>query len=176
MECSIQALGENDEALEYTIQWVSPDLSKILISDSDRTLLKTIWLSEENLVIADHVSDTTREERRPALHSVPLIQPAIGYLDPTVLAEQMYGEWKLELYQQHTECRQGIFKVTLPDERAILEVTVDLCTYLPITIRKLLISEDHGEGKVIMSVQFSWNSQLSPESLSPKPIKESQKA
>jgi hypothetical protein len=173
MECSIQVYGENEKMLEYSILWMSPNLSKIQITDSNNTLLKTIWLSEEDIVIADHVSDTIHKERRPAQLSDPLFHPIIGYLAPTELAERMYGEWKLELYQQQAECGQGVYKVGLPNEKAILEVTVDLCTYLPRTIKKFLESEEHSERKVTMSVQYTWNAPLSPEYLFPKPIKES---
>jgi hypothetical protein len=176
MECSIQVYGENEKILGYSIQWVSPNLSKIQVADSDNTLLKTIWLSEKDIVITDHVSDTIRKERRPAQLSDPLIRPIIGYLAPTELAERMYGEWKLEQYQRHVECGQGIFKVALPNERAMLEVTVDLCTYLPITIKKFLVPKEHGKGKVIMDIKYTWNVPLSPEGFPPKPTKESQKA
>lgn len=176
MDCSIQVYGENEKPLKYSIQWVSPNLSKIQVADSDNTLLKTIWLSEEDIVSADHLSDTIRKERRPAQLSDPLIRPIIGYLAPTELAERMYGEWKLEKYLQQVECGQGVFQVALPNENAILELTVELCTYLPVTIKKLLVSKEHSEGIVIMDVRYTWNVPLSPENLPLKPIKESQKA
>jgi hypothetical protein len=176
MECSIRVSRENEKSLKYSIQWASPNLSKIQVTDSDKTLLKTIWLSEEDIIFTDHVSDTIHKEKRPAHLNDPLLRPIIGYLDPTDLVERLYGEWRLEQYKQQVECRQGTFQVRLPNERSILEVTVDLCTYLPVTLKKILVSEEHSEGQLIMNIRYTWNVPLSREQFYPKPIKESQKA
>jgi hypothetical protein len=176
MECSIQVYGKNEKQLKYSIQWISSNLSKIQVADSDNTLLETIWLSEEDIVIADHVSDTIRKEKRPAQLSNPLIRPIIGYLTPAELVERMFGEWKLEQYQQNVECRLGIFRVALPNERAILKLAVDLRTYLPVTIKKFLPAEELGEDTLILDLQYRWNIPLSRELVSPQLIKENQKA
>lgn len=176
MMCSIQMSRENEKPLKYSIQWLSPYLSKIQVEESDNTPLKTIWLSEEDIIIADHVNDTLRKERHLAQFSDPMLQPIVGYLAPTDLAELMYGEWQLKKYQQQEECRQGVFTVALPNERAILEVIVDLCTYLPVSIKKILPAEERGEETLVFDVRYTWNIPLSPELLSPQPIKESQKA
>lgn len=176
MECAIRVYDDQENPLEYSIQWVSPNLSKIQVADSDTGLLKTVWLAEEDIVITDHVSGSTRRERRPAHLRDPLIRSISGYIDPAELAQQMYGEWKLEQYEQQRECGRGVFMVALPDERSMLEVTIDLCSYLPITIKKFPASGKHGEENVTISVQYTWNVQISPEQLSPKPIKENQTA
>ena len=175
MECSIQMTRENEKPLKYSIQWLSPNLSKIQVEESDNTPLKTIWLSEEDIVIVDHVADTLRKERHLAQFSDPMLQPIVGYLAPKELVERMYGEWQLIQYQKE-ECGLGLFMVALPDERAILEVTVDLCTYLPVTIKKILPAEERGEETLVFDVRYTWNIPLSPELLSPQPIKESQNA
>jgi hypothetical protein len=176
MECSIQMPRDSQEPLHYSIQWLSPSLSKIQVKESDNEPLKTLWLSEEDIIVADHVNGRMHKERRPAQFDDPMIQPIIRYLTPTGLAERMYGEWTLEQYHQQADCRQGIFKVSLPDESALLKVTVDFCTYLPVTIKKFLVSEEQKEGKEIMNVEFTWNVPLSPEHLIPNPIKENQKS
>ena len=175
MECSIQMTRENEKPLKYSIQWLSPNLSKIQVEESDNTPLKTIWLSEEDIVIVDHVADTLRKERHLAQFSDPMLQPIVGYLAPKELVERMYGEWQLIQYQKE-ECGLGIFTVALPNERAILKVTVDLCTYLPVTIKKILSAEERDKETLVFEVRYTWNLPLSPELLSPQPIKESQKA
>ena len=175
MECSIQMTRENEKPLKYSIQWLSPNLSKIQVEESDNTPLKTIWLSEEDIVIVDHVADTLRKERHLAQFSDPMLQPIVGYLAPKELVERMYGEWQLIQYQKE-ECGLGIFTVALPNERAILKVTVDLCTYLPVTIKKILSAEERDKETLVFEVRYTWNLPLSPELLSPQPIKESQNA
>lgn len=174
MTCSIQMSRENEKPLKYSIQWISPNLSKIQVTGPDNTLLKTIWLSEEDIIIADHTNDLLRKERRQTQLSDPLLRPIIGYLAPTELAERMYGEWQLERYQEQEECGQGIFKVALSNERAKLRVTVDLCTYLPVTIKKILPAEKPEEETLILDVRYTWDVLLSPELLLPPTTKERQ--
>jgi hypothetical protein len=175
MECSILMSRENQKPLKCSIQWLAPNLSKIRVEESDNTPLKTIWLSEEDIVIVDHVVDTLHKERHLAQFSDPMIQPIVGYLAPKELVERMYGEWQLIQYQKE-ECGMGIFTVALPNERAVLKVTVDLCTYLPVTIKKILSAEEHDEETLVFEIRYTWNIRLSPELLSLQPIKESQKA
>lgn len=174
MECAIQLYGESGRLFNYSILWLAPNMSKIQITRSDDTPLKTIWLSEEDIVIADHSKGTLHREKYSPQSSDRLLQPIVGFLSPQELAEQMYGDWTLKQYRREDECGEGIFTVALPNERAALEVTVDLCTYLPVTVRKIALSGTHREGKPIMNVHFRWGIPLSPEFLSPPAKKENQ--
>jgi hypothetical protein len=176
MECLIQLSREKEKPLKYSILWLSPNLLKIQVKDSDNTSLKTIWLSEGDIVIADFVNDMLYKKKHTAQFSDPVLQPILGYLVPTELAERMYGEWQLKQYQQQLECGRGIFTVGLPNERANLEVTVDLCTYLPVSIKKILPAEEHSEETLIFDVQYRWDVPLSPELMSPQWTKGDSKA
>jgi hypothetical protein len=55
-------------------------------------------------------------------------------------------------------------------------VTVDHCTYLPVSIKEISPAEKQSEKKLILNVKYTWNIPLTPEHLSPKPTKESHKA
>lgn len=175
MECSIQMLRENQKPLLYSIQWLSPDRSKIQVKENENTLLKTIWFMEGYMVVADHEKDTLNKQRLSEPLSDPILQPILGYLTPTVLVERIFGEWQLLQYQQQEECRQGIYTVSLADERETLEVTIDLCSYLPVTIQKTLPAEENGEKTLILDIHYRWDVPLSLETMSPPPMKESQK-
>ncbi len=168
MVCSIQMSEETENPLRYSIEWLSPNLSKIKVSDDDHKPLKTIWIAEEEIVIADHIKNTLHTEKHPPQLMDPLIQPIIGYLSPAELKEEMFGVWQLKNYEQRDECQWGTFTVSLPEENAILEVTVDLCTYLPINIKKIHPTKERVGGELIMNVQYSWNGPISEEILSPK--------
>ncbi len=176
MVCSIQMPQENAKPLHYSIQWLSPNMSKIQVKDYRDTLLKTLWFSEEDIVIADHMNDRVYRERYPAHLNDPMIQPIRGYLTPMELRERMSGEWKFKQTDQKGERGLETFTVLLPDEKALLEVVVDLHTYLPVSIKKILPAEEQGQKKIVMHVQYTWNVPLSPENLSTKPINESQNA
>lgn len=175
MECSIQMAGKNQKPLLYSIQWLSPNMSKIQVRESENTLVKTIWLTEEYMVVADHLKDSLNKERYSEPLGDPILQPILGYLTPTELVERIYGEWQLIQYQQREGCGQGIYTVALINESGTLEVTIDLCTYLPVTIQKTLPEEERGEEALIMDVRYRWNVPLSQELLSPPATKESQK-
>ena len=176
MECSIQLSRESRKPLIYSVKWLSPNLSKIEIKESDNTHLKTLWLLEEEIVIADHLDGKVYKKRHLELFNDPMIQPILGYLAPMDLIERMYGEWNLKQTVKKGPCEQRIFTVSLPNEKTILEVAVNLCTFLPVSIKKVLPAEKPGEQRMILNVRYTWNAPLTPENLSPKPIKESQKA
>lgn len=173
MECSIQMAGEDQEPLHYLIQWLPPNLLKIAVKGSENTLLKTLWFSADEITIADHVNDRVQKKRHLAQFDDPMIRPIVGFLTPAELLEQMYGEWKLLKTEQKGECNQGIYKVLLPNEMALLEVTVDQCTFVPVSIKKMLPAEEQGEMELILNVQYAWNIPLSMEDFLPRPINES---
>lgn len=176
MECSIQLSGENQKPLNYSIQWLSPNLSKIQVKESENIPLKTIWVSEEDITIADHANDRVYKETKPELFDDPIIQPIVRYLAPTDLVERMYGEWELKRSEKIGECSYGIFTVFLPNEKALLEMTVDHCVYLPVSIKEISPAEKQSEKKSILNVKFTWNAPLSPEHFSPKSTKGNHKA
>jgi hypothetical protein len=176
MECAIQVPRDDQKSLYYSIQWLSSNQSKIQIKEPDNTPLKTIWLSEEDIIIADHLMNRVYKKRRSSQIDDPMIQPVMGFLAPMELADRMSGEWKFLQTERKGECDLRTFTVSLPNESAHLEVTVDHCTYLPITIKKILPAEKQGEDRLLLKIQYSWNAPLSPEHLSPKQTNESQKA
>jgi hypothetical protein len=155
MICCIQMSEEAENPLTYSIQWLSPNLSKIKVS-------------EEEIIIADHIKNTLHKEKHPLRTMDPLLQPIIGYLSPAELMEQMFGMWQLKNYEQRDECQWGTFTVSLPEENAVLEATVDLCTYLPLSIKKIHSTKERAGGELIMNVQYSWNEPISSETFSPK--------
>lgn len=174
MVCSIQMPEETENPLSYSIQWLSPNLSRIKVSGPNHEPLKTIWISEDTIVIADHLQKTLRKEKIPLQHIDPMLQPIAGYLSPAGLTEQMTGAWQLKGYEQKDGCQWGTFTVSMPEENAILETTVDLCTYLPASIKKIHPSKESADGEVILTVHYSWNEPISSEVLCPNISKESQ--
>jgi hypothetical protein len=175
MECLIQMSGEAGKPIYYSIHWLSPNLSKIHIKSLNNQPLKTIWLLEKEIVIANHVEDTLQKAKRLDQLIDPMLQPIFGYLAPKELTERMFGEWQLKQYEQQDENKWGTYTISLPGEKALLEATVDLYTYLPIRFKKILPEEDSSAVKVIMSAQYFWNVPISPELMSPQLTKKNPK-
>ena len=175
MECAVKALKDNDKPLVYSIQWVSPDLTKVQIKRSDETVIKTLWLSEEGILIKDHIKGTLGHKKNIAQISDPYFHEVLGLLSPPDLVESMYGQWQLKQYEKHGDCEWGIFTITLPEEGTLLEISVDLCTYFPINMEKFIFdpSKENKKGKLLLNVNFKWNTAISLQTKGPENTKES---
>ncbi|MFB0566940.1 MAG: hypothetical protein ACETWK_14840 [Candidatus Aminicenantaceae bacterium] len=176
MECSVEIPEEKDTFLKYSIQWLSPNLTRVQVKKSDETVFKTMWLSEEEIAIEDHIKDTVRKSKSVSRILDLQFKPVIELLSPHEMVEQLYGQWQLKYYERRAECELGIFIVTIPEEKAFLEITVDLCTYLPVNIKKFLLesTEAGGESKMLMKAEFRWNIPLLPQLMYPQSTKENQ--
>lgn len=176
MECSVLVPVENDDPLKYSIQWLSPNKTRVQIIKQDKTIIKTIWLSEEEITIADHIKNTLHKGKNIEHMNDSHILPVKGFLSPFDLVERMGGNWLLKQYTKEGECEWGTFTVSMPEEKALLEMTVDLCTYLPVSIKKFLPdpSQEGREGKILMTIHFRWNTPIPSQLTFPKGSKESQ--
>jgi len=170
MECSMQMPAENGQHLKYFIQWLSPNLTRVQVKKQNQDTIKTMWISEEEITIADHVTNTLRKVERINQIDDPDFKQALGLLSPLDLVERMDGKWRLKQYEQHGDCEWGIFTVAIPEEKTFLELTVDLCTFLPTNFKKFLEDpkKESGEGKILMNVNFKWNTSIPPQLMLPK--------
>ncbi len=175
MECAVKALKDDDKSLTYSIQWVSPNLTKVQIKRSDDAVIKTLWLSEEEILIKDHIKGTLSHEKNIAQISDPHFLPVLGLLSPPHLVERMYGQWQLKQYEKHGDCEWGIFTITLPEEGTLLEISVDLCTYFPVNMEKFILdpSKENKKGKLLLNVNFKWNTAISLQTMGPEITRES---
>ncbi len=170
MECSIQLLEENKQHFKYFIQWLSPNLTRVQVKKQNQDIIKTIWISEEEITIADHATNILRKVEKTRQIDVPEFQHALGLLSPHDLVEQMEGKWWLKHYKKQGDCESGTFTVALPEEKTSMELTVDLCTLLPTSFKKFLADpkQESDKGKILMEVNFKWNISIPPQLMLPK--------
>ncbi|UCC40238.1 MAG: hypothetical protein JSV96_01935 [Candidatus Aminicenantes bacterium] len=170
MECSIKLLSENKEHFKYLIQWLSPNLTRVQVKKQNQDIIKTMWISEEEITIADHATNTLRKVKNVDQIDDPELQHALGLLSPHGLLEQMEGKWQLKQYKQQGDCESGIFTVAFPEEKTLMELTVDLCTFLPTSFKKFIEDpkEKSREGKILMNVNFRWNTSIPTQLMLPK--------
>lgn len=174
MECSIQVLAENEQHLKYSIQWLYPNLTRVQVKKQNQNIIKTMWISEEEITIVDHEANIMRKVKNVNQIDDPEFQPVMDLLSPLNLVERMEGKWRLKHYKQHGDCEWGTFNVAIPEQKTLLELTVDLCTFLPTGFKKFLEDprEESGEGKILMNVNFKWNKSIPPQLMVPKITKE----
>jgi hypothetical protein len=170
MECSMKVPAENAQHHEYSIQWLSPDLTRVQVKKPTQDIIKTMWISEEEITIAVHVTNTMRKVERVDQIDDPEFKHALGFLSPLDLVKRMDGKWQLKQYEQHGDCEWGTFTVAIPEEKMLLELTVDLCTFLPTNFKIFLEDpkKESGDGKFLMNVNFKWNTSIPTQLMIPK--------
>ena len=177
MECTAQVPWENGQSLAYSILWLSPNITRVDVQKTDE-IHKTLWISDEDIKIADFDKNTLQKIESVEQIKDPIFQPIMGFISPIELAELMYGRWQPRQFEQKGERELGTFTFTIHEEKALLEMTVNLNTYLPMSIRKFLPGSTKAgkEEKLVMQMHFIWNQPVSPQLMIPKIIKRSQSA
>jgi hypothetical protein len=170
MECSMKVPVENAQHHEYSIQWLSPDLTRVEVKKPSQDIIKTMWISEEEITIAVHVTNTMRKVEGVDQIDDPEFKHALGFLSPLDLVKRMDGKWRLKQYEQHGDCEWGTFTVAIPEEEMLLELTVDLCTFLPTNFKIFLEDpkKERGDGKFLINVNFKWNTSIPTQLMLPK--------
>lgn len=161
MECSLRRENEQGAALTYHIQWRVPDITRIQIFASAQKLLKTLWITSEHIILT--YDQTQQRQRLTSLDQITDrdFLAVMNYISPQALAEQIDGTWRLQEYQGLTDCEQGNFSVvpSLQEKDKSFHLSVDLCTYLPILIRK--IPQVHQETPLplepLLELRLEWN-------------------
>jgi hypothetical protein len=165
MEYSMQVPAENGQSFEYYIQWISSNLTRVQIKKPNQNIVKTMWISEEEITIVDHAANIMRKVKKIKQINDPQFQPVMGLLSPVDVMERMDGKWQLKQYTQRGDCEMGTFTIAIPEEKTFMEFTIDLCTFLPTNFKKFLAypTEEKGDGKILMNVNFKWNTPISPQ-------------
>ena len=175
MECTVQVPAQNGKSLAYSIQWISPDMTRVDVRSADE-ITTTLWVLDERFIIADHVNNTLHKAGSFVQIKDPMFQPVMGFLSPDELAERIYRSWQPVQYKQQVERSRGTFAFTYHEAKALLEMTIDLNTYLPVKISKFLQDSLKAgeERKLALEVHFTWNQPILPKLMVPEITKRSQ--
>jgi len=175
MECLINIYDKDKETLKYYIQWLSPDKTRAHLEKPGEIPFKTMWIKDQEITIVDHASKTTHKVKSIEQIQETPFQNVMSFLSPLLLEERLQGQWVLKQFKQQEDCEWGIFDVINPEEGRRMEVTINMSTDLPVTLKKLLPGpgKEKGERTFFMDVYFEWNTQIPPDLMVPKIHKES---
>ena len=175
MECTVQVPAQNGKTLAFSIQWISPNMTRVDAWSADE-ITKTLWMLDEHITVVDHLKNMLHKAESFVQIKDPVFQPVMGFLSPEELAESIYRRWQPVQYEQQVERGWGTFILTNHEEKTLLEMTIDLNTYLPVKISKFLqVSIKTGEErKLALEVHFTWNQPLSLKLMVPEITKRSQ--
>lgn len=170
MECLINIYDKNKETLKYSIQWLSPNKTRVHLEKPGEIPFKTMWIKDQEITIVDHTKNTIRNVKSMEQIKNSQFQPILGFLSPSLLEESLQGHWVLKQFKQQEDYESGIFDVINQEERTRMEVTINMSTNLPATIKKLLPdpTRTREEGTVFMNVSFKWNTPIPLDLMAPQ--------
>ena len=146
MECTAEATTRKGEHLDYSIRW-TPHRTRVHIIRQDKTIAKTLWITDRDVTIANTANGTVRHVKDIEHIDDPQFYPIKEFISPAALKARLTGKWHPREYERQKECDQGVFAVANPGEKVNTEVTVDMCTFLPILMKKTEIG---------VNIRFIW--------------------
>jgi hypothetical protein len=173
MECLINIHDKNKETLQYSIQWLPPNKTRARLEKPGEIPFQTMWIKDQEIAIVDHANGTIRNiENMEKIKDSPF-QPILDFLSPSLVEEKLQGQWILKQFKQQEDHEWGIFDVINLEERTRMEVTINMSTHLPVTLKKIVLdpSRARGEGAIFINVSFKWNTPIPLDLMVPK-IKE----
>ncbi len=164
MECRMQVLTESGQHLSYVIRWLSPEMTRVDVWKG-KTLSKSLFISVSDITVVDHINNVLQKYQSLEHIKDPIFNPALEFLSPFALATAIYENWKPQQYREEDKGQKGTYFYINNGERTTLEMTVDMNTSLPVSIRKFS-SDCPGADDVyalVMEAQFIWNEPISPK-------------
>jgi hypothetical protein len=164
MVCEVQLRRLGGDTLHYDIFWAPPQKTRIDVKAKDGKKLQTLWIVDDFAWVLDHgQSSVTRRITVQELEN-SLFQPVMGLSTPQRIAARMDGRWQLQTFRRQGNCDVGNYRIIHPQDQQDIQLTVDVCTFLP---ERILLSVpvtgpfgrmDH----IHMSVRFAWNGTFPP--------------
>jgi hypothetical protein len=161
MKCTLQAPKELG-ATEFSILWLSPSRARV-DARQGASADKTLWVTDSEVVVTDRMSSEIHHYQSISEVEDPLFGPALEFLTPETISRAIYGKWKPKQYKQH----RGEERLTLAyinyEGKTLLEMTVDLSTDLPMSIKRFSPDDAISElGKSHeLEAHFVWDEPIS---------------
>lgn len=157
MDCSVETTTEKGDRLNYSIKW-TPGSTRVQVFKPDNSIVKTLEIINDRVTIIDHTSNTLHYVKTLEQLDDPLFQRVMDFISPTYLQERLQMKWKSGIYWKRGDCDEGIFTVLNSQEKADMEISVDMCTLLPtkMTTYRTFPTETGEGGEMVIKVQFAW--------------------
>ena len=164
MGCDVQLQRLGGEELLYDIFWAPPHKTRIDVKAKDGKMKQTLWIVDDVAWVLDHGQSSVARRTTVQELENSLFQPVLGLSTPQRIAARMDGRWQLQTLRRQGKCDVGNYRIIHPQDQQDIQLTVDVCTFLP---EKILLSVpvtgpfgrmDH----IHMSVRFTWNGTCPP--------------
>jgi hypothetical protein len=157
MECTVESVTAKGDRLNYSIKW-TPNQTLVQAIKPDNSIIKTLEIVNDRVTILDHTTNSHHYANNLGQVNDPLFQPIMDFISPAHLQERMQMKWKPGIYRQRGDCDEGIFTVLNSQEKADMEIMVDMCTFLPMTMtsHRPVPTFPGKERDGVIKVQFAW--------------------
>ena len=157
MECRVQMTAKEGVPFDYVIRWIQPGTTRVDVQSAGE-VRETLWITNGDVIIVDHLKNLRQKFASLKQIQGSVFQPVLGFLSPVLLAENMDQRWQLRRFEQKTGRHQGTLTFVDHEMGSFLKMIVDLDTFLPVQISKLLPgAEKAGPGEEVMRIDLAWN-------------------
>jgi len=158
MECKVQASKDGKKSYFYSIQWIAPDLTRVLAEKADRSFSKVLWISAKGIFISDTANNLTRRIDHIDQLKDPVFLPIKDLLSPSELAEKLYSCWQITSRPAQNERLSGKIFVKATEPNTAMEIFYDHSTFLPTRILKTLPESILSNTDINhLDIRFKWN-------------------
>ena len=95
MDCTMLIQGAGGETRHYRVRWGPPGVTRVDIAAGGRTE-QTLWISNGAVSIADYARGSLPPTMGATTPQDPLLQPALAFLTPAILAQRMDERYGLK--------------------------------------------------------------------------------
>lgn len=157
MDCQAILSPENGVSLTYSIQWSSPKTTGVEVKQAE-TIVKTLAISEEGITLADPLRNSRVKVEDLGQVKDPQIQAVMDLLSPDALAEKLNTRWQVQGREPRGE-REEIFHFADREQGTLVDISVDLNSHLPVTMRTSRPGSGSGRSELrpVLSIRFLWS-------------------
>lgn len=122
-------------------------------------VVQTLLIDHNLACVLNYADQSVKRWTSPEEFEHPLFSPVMGLLTPQRIAERMDGRWQLQTSKRQGNCDVGNYRIIHPQDEQEIQLTVDVCTFLPEKIvMSVPVTGPFGRmDQIRMSVLFSWN-------------------
>ena len=173
MECRIHLAAEDGLYLIYTIRWLSPEMTRVDVYDGE-TASKSLWITGSEIAFADLINKTFQKYHSIEQIEDPVFLPVLQFLSPSNLYAAIYKKWEPRQHRKQAVGQTETYVYVNEGGKVILEMTVDLNTSLPMTIKRYPSNsaEVARALDLTMEAYFIWDKPISPQLFIPQKPKD----
>ena len=169
MDCVIVNRDPGQAPSSYRVRWGASGVTRVDMQ-SVNGLERTLWIRDETGPKALYEGISMRPAATPVTPADPVWKPALEFLTPAALAEHMEARYGLVQAGHRDETGRNEVLLVGRDNQQVIEIAVDVTTYLPITLKKYRQNPGGAgaEQTCVEEILFQWNQPIPAELLTPK--------